>query len=274
MINMNIDPINKKHARIGRLLEILTTQGSATISDLAAQLDVSHMTVRRDLELLEASGKVRLFHGGVALSGDGSPTARGVYQLDTAEQIDHDEKASIARYAASLISKGDIVFFDGGSTVDMIPAYIPPTLGITVVCYSYNILTRVIGRENTTIILLGGTHHPSSSVFTSPESVALLKRTRLTKAFISANAIQPELGVTCSNQFEIETKRTAIESSLKRYLLVDSSKFGNVYSAHFADLKDFDEIITDNRIEPDLLQDYFDQGIAVVRVPVEEPVTD
>lgn len=269
---MTVDPVNKKHARLGRLLDMLTEQRSATISDLAAQLEVSHMTIRRDLELLEAGGKVRLFHGGVALAGDSLSSSRDSYQLNRAEQIDHDEKATIARYAASLITNDDVIFCDGGSTVEMVPDFIPTSFRITVVCYSYNILNRIIGRENTTVILLGGTYHESSNVFVSPESVALLKRTRITKAFLSANAIQPELGVTCSNQFEIDTKRTAIESSLERYLLVDSSKFGNVFSAYFADGSEFNAIITDDRREESDYEAYANQGVIITRVTVSGPL--
>jgi len=265
---MSIEPVNKKHARIELLMEILGAQKSASISDLAARLDVSHMTIRRDLELLETSGKVRLFHGGVALTGGTGTGYRGPYRLDAAEMINHREKEAIARHAASLVNNGDIVFFDGGSTVEMVPEFITPGTQITAVCYSYNILSRVLEMENSKIILLGGAYHSSSDVFESAESTTLLKRTRITKAFISANAVQADLGVTCSNQFEVATKQAAIESSLARYLLVDSSKFGNVFSSFFAEAGDFHLIITDDHLQPEIFEEYSSRGILIAQVPV------
>lgn len=259
---MNIEFTTRKQERINKLVEILSSLGSSSINELAKTLGVSHMTVRRDLELLEASGRVRLFHGGVAITED--PTGSR-YRLDDAEMVDHEEKLAIAEYAASLVSDGDVVFFDGGSTVELVPEFLPRGLDITVVCYTYNVMSRVLRAEHTSLIALGGRYHPSSNSFESPENIALLKRTRITKAFVSASAVQNDLGVTCSNQFEVATKRAAIESSLERYLLVDSSKFGNVHAAFFADVTDFQAIITDDRIQESELEPFTERGVDVIR---------
>jgi DeoR family deoxyribose operon repressor len=79
----------------------------------------------------------------------------------------------------------------------------------------------------------------------SPEGIEMIKRIRANKSFISAAGVSEKLGVTCATAYEKETKRAVIESSDKKILLVDSTKFGKIKISHFADLTDFDIIITD-----------------------------
>ena len=85
-------------------------------------------------------------------------------------------------------------------------------------------------------------------MFESPDGISLIEKTRATKVFISASGIHDKLGVTCSNNYEVPTKCAIIGSSLERILLVNSDKFGKVKSSYFADLSDFNTIITDSGI--------------------------
>ena len=88
--------------------------------------------------------------------------------------------------------------------------------------------------------------------------VELIKKMRINKAFISAAGIDEKLGVTCANHYEVETKRAVMQSSDTKILLSDSSKFGKVKIAYFADLKDFDLVITDTGLDPyyqDMIKD-------------------
>ncbi len=84
---------------------------------------------------------------------------------------------------------------------------------------------------------------------------------RANKAFVSAAGVDEKLGVTCANFHEVETKRAIIESSDIKFLLVDSTKFGKVTAAYFADLKEFDIVITDNGIPEKYLKILRDLGI-------------
>jgi DeoR family deoxyribose operon repressor len=85
-------------------------------------------------------------------------------------------------------------------------------------------------------------------MFESPEGINLISRTRSDKAFVSAAGVHAELGVTCANPYELETKKAILSSSKTKILLVDSSKFGKTKIAYFADLRDFDMVITDTEI--------------------------
>ena len=240
------------------IINTLRHRGAAGINELAEQLSVSHMTVRRDVEELIAKGRVNRYHGGVRLA---EHEPRSSYDLRTAELEHRNEKRLIAQRAASLIEHGDTLFFDAGTTTEMIARLLPENQDITVVSTALNIINIAAATPGVRIIATGGLFFDSSGVFDAPEAIELLSRTRITKAFISANAIQMELGVTCSHQFEVACKRAAMRSSLFKILVVDSSKLGHVVSAHFADLADFDRVIVDRPTDQNLLAQCRDSEI-------------
>ena len=226
------------------------------------------MTIRRDMEVLEEAGVVRTYRGGVIVSENnnrsgGSPG----YSLTTAETSNVDEKRAIAKMAAALVEEGDVIFFDAGSTVELILDYLNPNLELTVICYSLNVLNIIANWKNVRIVFAGGTYHPDSQNFESPEGLQLLGRNRCSKAFISANGIRVGLGVTSSGQFEIPIKRVVIENSAHSYLVADSSKCGLVRTAHFADIDAFSAIITDWKIDEAMLDDLTDHGATIMVAP-------
>lgn len=259
----------KRQSRLDTLQDIIIRANSTTIKDLAEQLGVSAMTIRRDMEVLEQAGLVRTYRGGVIVAERHARSATSsAYSLTSAETSHVAEKRAIARLAATLVEPGDVVFFDAGSTVELILDFVDPLLEMTVFCYSLNVLNLVAGRKNTRIVFSGGVYHPDSQNFESPEGLQLLNRNRSSKAFISANGIRIDLGVTSSGQFEIPIKRAAIENSARTYLVADSSKCGLVRTGHFADIGDFDAIITDDGIEDEPREQLAERGIELMIAPV------
>ena len=105
-----------------------------------------------------------------------------------------------------------------------------------------------IKNKTNRIILPGGHYHENTQMFQSPEGVALIARTCADKAFISAAGVSNKLSVTCIDQYETNTKKAAIESAVKNILLMDSSKFDKICPVAFANLEDFDAIVTDSNI--------------------------
>lgn len=259
----------KRQSRLNSLQEIIIRANSTTIKDLAEKLNVSAMTIRRDMEVLESDGLVRTYRGGVIVAErHARPGSASAYTLTSAETAHVEEKREIAKLAAALVEPGDVIFLDAGSTVELILDYVDPLLEMTVCCYSLNVLNLVAGRKNTRIVFSGGVYHPDSQNFESPEGLQLLNRNRSSKAFISANGIRVDLGVTSSGQFEIPIKRAAIENSAKTYLVADSSKCGLVRIGHFADIEDFDAIITDNAFASDMRDHFTDRGVEIMLPPV------
>jgi len=261
----------KRQSRLEALQDIIIRANSTTIKDLAAQLNVSPMTIRRDMEVLENAGTVRTYRGGVIVAERAARSGgTAAYSLASAETAHVDEKREIAKLAATLVEPGDVVFFDAGSTVELILDYVDPLMEMTVFCYSLNVLNLVAQRKNTRVVFAGGVYHTDSQSFESPEGLQLLKRNRSSKAFISANGIRADLGVTSSAQFEIPIKRAAIENSARPCLIADSSKCGLVRTGHFADIEDFDAIITDRNFPAEMKEVFAERGIAVMLAPSVE----
>lgn len=241
--------MSKKTDRISRLIHIIKTKNGASVKELATLLNVSEMTIRRDLSELEKNNIVNNVYGATIYNPDYKQEQADVgYEVTNAKSTQDLEKAKIGAYAATLIEPGDIIVFDTGSTTEMLAENIKGDLEATILCYNANILNSLREKENLSLIFSGGRYHSKTQMVESAEGISLIESMRFTKAFISAAGVHPTLGVTCVYHYEVPTKKAIMQSSLEKILLLDSSKFGEVKPAYFADLDDFDMIITDASI--------------------------
>jgi DeoR/GlpR family transcriptional regulator of sugar metabolism len=171
------------------------------------------------------------------------------YDLFSEKDKQANEKYNIGKKAISLLEPNDVIIIDTGTTTEYIARLIPDDLPLTIICYTTNVLVEIYKKPLINIIFAGGFYHRNSQMFESPESIELIKRTCANKVFTSASGISKELGITCVNHYEIETKCTAIKSAFEKILLVDSTKFDKIGPAYFANISDFDVVITDSGIE-------------------------
>ena len=237
----------KKEERLNYIIESLKLTYISSVLELSKKLDVSHMTIRRDLEELTEQKKIKIRHGSVFLNPDWSPqTNEKPYSLITAESLNIDEKLRIGRLAASLVSPDETLIIDYGSTAEYLARNLPTDIPLTILTYSLNIVTDLAARDNCRLIFTGGQFHKNTLSFESPEGLEMIRNFRANCAFVTASGIDSQFGVTCSNYYERPTKRALMQSSMKKILLADSSKFGVIRSDYFADLEEFDEIITDD----------------------------
>jgi DeoR family deoxyribose operon repressor len=235
--------------RLERILRILEVEKASSVQALARELDVSHMTIRRDLVPLVGDERVKILHGSVILHPRND--ARGgesYYSLIAAGARFPERKRAIGALAASLVEPDDTLIVDAGSTTEYLAKQLPEDLPCTVLCYSLNVLRETVRRKGCRTLFAGGVFHENTLMFESPEGVDMIRRVRAAKAFISCAGASDRFGITCMNSYERKNKMAAIESSLRKILLVDSSKFGVVRSDHFAEFATFDEVITDDGI--------------------------
>jgi DeoR family transcriptional regulator, deoxyribose operon repressor len=255
--------MTSKQRRMEQIKSTVRETGSSAIKDLAKKLGVAGMTIRRDLsEIAEAEGfllvRGTLFYTGKPVSSSSHP-----YSSITAKTEHAEQKTRIARAAIGLLEPGDSIIIDAGSTTEYFVNLIPADLELSVFCFSLNILMCMLQKHNARIMLTGGLYHSSSMMFESREAIKLLRNSRSKKAFISASGFNLKLGITCSDDFESELKRTAIQSAQERILLVDSSKFGKIQTGFFAEVKDFERIITDDGAPADMVDAIRDLGVIV-----------
>jgi len=238
-------PSRKRQERIARILETVEKAGNASIKDLAASLEVSEMTIRRDLDLLSLEGKIRLLHSGAVPADPSSDMERQRLWLSDPRRSGSGEKMRIGRKAASLVEANDVVIVDAGATTEWLTRSLPPDLPVTILCFALNIALEAGRHPAHRVVLAGGALKGETLVCESPEGVGLIRRYRANKAFLSAGGASDTLGVTTIDSAEAELKKAAVASSQTRILLADSRKFGRVTSSWFADLQDFDAIVTD-----------------------------
>ena len=259
--------MGKKEDRIEEIISYLKEHNGASVKDLATLLNVSEMTIRRDLKILDDNGIVNNVYGSTiynpknvnAISGD-------YYNLSVATDAHREAKERIGKFAASLIENDDTVIIDTGSTTEYLARYIDKNLNIRALCVTHNVLKHLVDNENFSVIFPGGYYHHNTQMFESEESLSLIKKTRANKVFISAAGVHEKLGLTASNLYEIYTKKAFIQSGEEVILLCDSSKFSTVKSAYFGDLKDFNIIVTDTDLSKEWEDIIVNLGITLYKV--------
>lgn len=233
-----------RHAQILSLIEINKVVSYKLLSD---SLSVSTMTIRRDLEALAAQGKVKLIRGG-AIFDQSQDSGVPSYILQSQESVHIEEKTRIGVKAAALIQPQDTVMLDSGSTAFCMAKAFPKDVTCTVICWALNVINELISKPACNLIVGGGVYHPEVRMFEGAEGVELLRNSRASKLFLTAGGLHETLGITSPFSYETDMKRAAIESSLTKILLMDSSKFGRVCQSYLADLSSVDIIVTDSNL--------------------------
>jgi DeoR family deoxyribose operon repressor len=234
----------KRSERIKLIQQALHDQKAIHLREMAALLDVSEMTLRRDL-----NRHTDLFHllgGHITLAFD--PAEAPDYRVTEQGALQVEEKRRIGKLAASFIKPGDTVFFDCGTTVPFVVDFIADDLEFTAVCYSLNVLLKLQHKPNCTIVLCGGTFHRKNQVFEHRDESSVLDSLRLTWAFVSAAGVSETFGVTCFNFNEVAVKQQVLRQAQHTMLLADHSKFDAVRTAHFATLGQFSVVVSDKKL--------------------------
>lgn len=256
-------PAQKRKDRFQRIIRYLQANRGATLGELAAELAVSEMTVRRDLEELASRHEVRLVHTGVILPPGARSGPSPRWSLADSDSVNVAEKMRIGSKAASLVDPGDTVIVDSGSIAEWLVRSLPERMPLTVICWSLNVLVEARRRDGCSIVFAGGSMREDTLAFESPEGVSLIRRLRANKAFLGADGASSRLGVTCVGTQEAELKKAAIASAQTRVLIAHSDAFGRVAPAWFAGLSDFDVIVTDSGVSLEDVETARSLGIAL-----------
>jgi DeoR family deoxyribose operon repressor len=243
--------MSKKYERIKELINAIEESQGASAKELAVKFNVSEMTIRRDLTSLINQNIVVNQYGAFFYNNENKKEMDPVddkYALNHAVTSNIDEKRRIGLFGASLVQENDILIIDTGSTTEFLARSLQSDLKATILCYNRNILNHLINKTNISIIFAGGYYHANAEMFESVEGLSLIHHTRANKVFVSAAGVHETLGVTCANSYEIATKQAIFKSGIEKILLVDSSKFSVVKSSYFANIEDFNQIITDSGI--------------------------
>ncbi|EBS7633954.1 DeoR/GlpR transcriptional regulator [Salmonella enterica] len=224
-----------------QILSRLTSVGYLNANQLSEEFDVDSSTIRRDLIHLEKRGLIIRTHGGVlpVLSSDGQDTP---YNIRKARH--HDEKVAIGIYAASLVKDGDSVILDNGSTVYELAVILTQKKNLTVITNDLKIAMLMSQFPGINLNVTGGAVAGNSFTLVGPDATRKFAEVYADWAFMGAEGVDPEAGITNVNAIEIPTKKAILSAARKKVILVDSSKIGYRALSHVCPLAEVDIIIT------------------------------
>ena len=249
-----------KEKRHEMIMEELIKHGSVMVSDLVKLLDVSAVTIRKDLTELEKSDKLYRSHGKAVLI---NPYINN-RSVNEKEKLATDEKHAIGREAARLITRNDSICIASGTTVHALARNIVPIHKLTVVSASLPVTNILSEHENIDIIQLGGILRHSSLSVVGEYASRILDQCSFSKLYLGVDGIDLEFGITTTEMREAALNQKMIAAAEKTIVLADSTKFGRRGFAKIADIDAVDLIITDAGIAPKTIKKIEDLGIELI----------
>ena len=228
--------------RRAELRRLVQRQGYVSSQQVARDLQVSDMTIRRDLDQLAEEGHVLRVVGG-ARRATGTPFAeRAASAAAAKEQI----AGTCARlFTDGLLVEGMVVALDAGTTVEQVAYRIPS--GVTVVTHSVPAMAACADRDDVRLIGLGGSYHAPTRSFGGPETRAQLANLHVDLAVLSASALQPR-GLFCHDATEADTKRSMLAAAGLRLVVADTDKLRTRAPIRIAAWDQVDRLVTDDRL--------------------------
>jgi len=227
-----------------QLIALLKAQGYCSVSEMSSLLNVTPMTIRRDLRILSEKHIVQVTHGGARFCA--SKQDEPDFSVRTHEHL--AEKQAIGKRVAELfIQEGDVVGIDSGSTMIEVARNLPD-VPLTVVTASLAAANVVARNNRHQLVMLGGVLQHEASCFYSPQAVGALHTLHINKLFLATAGLLIPDGLSCSNLSDAEVKQALINSSRQVILCADSSKIGKAFLAHFASLDAIHALVTDSGI--------------------------
>ncbi len=248
-----------------RILEIVNQRSVVSVRELSEILDVSEMTVRRDLNAMGNRGIIERTHGGVrSLHNVSNIPYQSRLQSNVAE------KKAIARYAADQVVEGDTLFLGSGSSVAMMVEYLRSRNGITIVTPSIQVVQTLLPEMRGTLIVLGGVVKPSLYAIVGDSVDATLERYHFNKAFIGVSGIIPMVGLFNADYHVSNVERIVISRTSELYVLADNTKFGKSALLEIGPVSAARTIISDTGLAPIFVDDVIANGGNIVLVnPLE-----
>jgi DeoR/GlpR family transcriptional regulator of sugar metabolism len=249
-------------SRQSEILRHVYASGHASVSMLSEELDVSQMTVRRDLRLLADQGLVALVHGGAtAGAGDGPVPAFSVRASSEAAA-----KRKIGEAAVARIGANDVIGIDAGTTALEVAVHLPDGFAGTVISHSVPTLSAMLSHPGAHTVGLGGDLLPRSRCLISSAGIALASKFRISQLFLGASAVD-ERGIYVHSTLELDMKEALIAAADKVVLVCDRSKLGAAGAARVGALDRIQALITDAEHIPEQLEAALAHaGVEVVRV--------
>lgn len=248
--------------RIRKIKEILLEYKHVDINTLCSLLGCSVATVRRDLDKLESEGFLLKAYGGALLNEE---NGSGVH-ISGIDDPYIDDKLATAKIAASLVENEDIIYIGPGSTCLEFAKCLNEKHRLTVITNSIKVADAVIDKNDSTVILLGGTlkSEKDKNHYTyGPTALEEISRLYINKAFFTVNGISLKYGYTIANMNLSELYRAFMHQAENNYIIADSSKFDQRSMIKIADITEMKNVITNVDVSSKYKEFFFSNKVAI-----------
>ncbi|MDD7972810.1 DeoR/GlpR family DNA-binding transcription regulator [Roseinatronobacter alkalisoli] len=230
-------------ARNERISFLLDVTPSLRLRDVAQELGVTEMTLRRDAAMKEAA---------FACQGGYIVPHRfvGDYDFDKQMRRAITAKRQAAGYAADLVPADACVFLDTGTTLPHLARALSRVQVRRIVTHCLTVADHLHGRTSAVVEFIGGTLQPRTRSCHPADPVAALSEFDIDMAFLSAGALDAHGVLTCSHDYEVAMKRAALAAATVTWSVMDTSKIGQTRSARFATLSELSGIVTEQGVHP------------------------
>lgn len=252
-------PPKSKGGRLSYINERVRAVGFVAVDDLVDELEVSRMTIHRDLDELQSSGALRKVRGGASAHRSTQFESDLQFRL-TAET---DEKQRIAAAAAQFANDGDVVLIDDSTTALGLVPHLEERAPFTVITNFLPVLERLSANPQMNVIGLGGQYVARYAAFLGKLCEENLRSLFADVAFISSSSLRNGV-LYHQDQQVLATKRAMMEASDRRVLLMDHSKIGQAALFKLGDVSEFTHVVVDDKTDPAIVSMIEDFGVDVV----------
>ena len=247
-----------------QLLSFIKAKDFVRVSDLSARFSVSEVTIRGDLDILARSGHIRRIRGG-AMPSSLSHTER---PFEETKSTHVTEKALIARAAASIVTSGETVILDVGTTTTAVAQELMKRADLHDIVIFTNALNIALELERAiprfTVVVIGGTLRPLQHSLVDPLGGIMLERINVHTVFLGCNGIDAVGGITNLNLPEADIKRRMLKAATRSVVVADGSKVGKIARAHLGDVDAIDLLITDSSASPSVLDTLREHNLEIM----------
>lgn len=246
--------------RYSIIMEMLELNKIVKVPELCEKFNVSIETVRRDLEFLEQEGKLKRVYGGAVLqSKSGAEPSYNTRSTKNAK-----EKIMIGKKTAELISDGETLMIDLGTTTLEVARHLKNKKNLTIITNCLTIAQELVNVPTFRVILPGGILRPNELALSGFISEQFMKEFNVDKTIIGVGGITKDTGITDYHLEETRVRKIMIENGKQIIAVADHSKFGIKALVKVCSIQDVDTIVTNDKLNKKIAQEYIEEGIKVI----------
>ncbi len=240
------------------IAERLNRDGEIVAKTMAAELDLSEDTIRRDLREMASEGLLKRVHGGAL------PLSPPLPDFAARQSLATDEKAALGARAAAMIAPGQVIFLDGGTTTAALARALPRSFPFTVVTHSPTIACELERHPTAEVVLIGGRLYKHSMVTTGAMALDAIRGLKADIYFMGVTAAHPTHGLTTGDMEEAATKRTIAENAAATWVLLTHEKLGRASPWKIMPLPTATGLIAPSGLTRETLAPYREAGVEIV----------